>query len=155
MGGMMGIREFAEENDASRLELEQLIGRLDQDLFNLKVGSEWTLSTVLCHLAFWDQRVLFALKKWQTTGLELTRLNPLSVDSINQAVTTIAQAVPGPAAARLALESAVAVDAQVAETSDELARQILSEGFERFLRRSLHRREHLQKIHQLLAGQAG
>jgi hypothetical protein len=123
-------------------------------LFNLRVGSGWTVSAVLCHLAFWDQRVLFVLRKWQSAGFEPSRLTPLSVDSLNHAATAIAQAVPGPAAARLALDSASAVDSQVAETSDELVKQILSEGFERFLRRSLHRREHLQKIEEALAGKS-
>lgn len=150
----MRIGDFVEENNTSRLELEQLIGRLDEGSFSLQVGSGWTVSTALCHLAFWDQRVLFVLKRWQTAGFELSRLNPLSVDSINQAATVIAQAVPGPAAARLALASAAAVDSQVATTNDELAGRILSEGFERFLRRSVHRREHLQKIEKALAGKS-
>jgi hypothetical protein len=154
MGVIMRIRDFVEENNTSRLELEQLIGRLDEESFNLQVGSGWTLSAALCHLAFWDQRVLFVLKKWQTVGFELSRLSPLCVDSINQAATVIAQAVPGPAAAGLALSSAAAVDSQVAMTSDELAARILSEGFDRFLKRSLHRREHLQKIEKVLAGKS-
>jgi hypothetical protein len=147
-------RNFVEENKASRLELNELIGRLEERSFNIGVGPGWTLSTVLCHLAFWDQRVLFVLKKWKSAGFEPSRLTPLSVDSINQAAATIAQAVPGLAAARLALESAAAVDLQVAETGDELVGQMLSAGFERFLRRSLHRREHLQKIEKALAGQS-
>jgi hypothetical protein len=55
---------------------------------------------------------------------------------------------------RLALESAVAVDAQVAETSGGLAGRMLCGGFEGFLRRSLHRREHLQKIEKVLAARS-
>jgi Mycothiol maleylpyruvate isomerase N-terminal domain len=149
----MNNREFVEENNASRLELGELIGRLGERSYEIEVGPGWTVSTVLCHLAFWDQRVLFVLKKWKTAGFEPSRLTPLSVDSINQAAATLAQAVPGQAAARLAIESAAAVDSQVAETSDELAGQMLSAGFERFLRRSLHRREHLQKIECALAAQ--
>jgi hypothetical protein len=150
----MSHRDYVEENNASRLELAALIERLDERSFNREVGSGWTVSTVLCHLAFWDQRVLFVLRKWQSAGFEPSRLTPLSVDSLNQAARAIAQAVPGPAAARLALASAAAVDSQVAETGDELASQILSAGYERFLRRSLHRREHLQKIEKVLAGRS-
>jgi Mycothiol maleylpyruvate isomerase N-terminal domain len=150
----MNNRDFVEENNASRLELNDLISRLDERSFNIEVGPGWTVSTVLCHLAFWDQRVLFVLKKWKSAGFEPSRLTPLSVDSINQAAAAIARAVPGPAAARLAIESAAAVDSQVAETGDELASQMLSAGFERFLRRYLHRREHLQKIEKALAAQS-
>jgi hypothetical protein len=55
---------------------------------------------------------------------------------------------------RLALESAVAVDAQVAEIPGGPAGRMLCEGFEGFLRRSLHRREHLQKIEKVLAARS-
>jgi DinB superfamily len=150
----MNDRNFVEENNTSRLELQELIRRLDEQSFNCQVGPNWTVSAVLCHLAFWDQRVLFVLRKWKSSGFEPSRLTPLSVESINQAATAIARIAPGPAAARLAIESAAAVDSQVAEISDELARQIRSAGFERFLMRFLHRREHLQKIEKALAGQA-
>lgn len=148
----MSNRDLVEENDTSRRELGELVGRLDEASFDLEVGAGWTVATVLCHLAFWDQRVLFVLRKWQSAGFEPSRLTPLSVDSLNHAAKEIARRVPGPAAAGLALESAAAVDSQVAEIGDELTGRILSAGYERFLRRSLHRREHLQKIQKALAG---
>ena len=148
----MNSRDFAEENNASRLELGKLIERLDEPSLNIEVAPGWTVSTVLCHLAFWDQRVLFLPKKGKTAGFEACGLTPLNVDSLNHAATSIARAVPGPPAVRLALSSAAAVDSAVAETGGELAGQILAAGCERFLRRSLHRREHLQKIEKVLAG---
>jgi GrpB-like predicted nucleotidyltransferase (UPF0157 family) len=67
-------------------------------------------------------------------------------------VNAISQAVPGAAAAKLALDSALVVDAQLASISDELISQLVSAGFERYLKRSLHRREHLQKIKEALHG---
>lgn len=148
----MSNRDFVEENRAARLELGELIGRLDASSFDCAVGTGWTVSTLLCHLAFWDRRAVFLLRKWQSGEFEPSVLSSLSIDSINQAVKTMSHAVPGPEAARLALESAAAVDSQVMQTSDELVNKILSAGFERFLRRSLHRREHLQKIKEALAG---
>ncbi len=66
--------------------------------------------------------------------------------------TAMARHVPGSAAVRLALVSAEAMDSQVAEISDELAGQILSAGYQRFLRLSLRRREHLLKTGKALAG---
>lgn len=148
----MNIREITEENNASRRELGEWVGRLDETSFNVEVMPGWTVSTALCHLAFWDQRALFLLRKWKTGGFEASGLTPLNVDSLNHAATTISRAVPGPAAARLTLASAAAVDSQVEEIGDGLVSQILSAGYERFLRRSLHRREHLQKIEKALAG---
>jgi hypothetical protein len=146
-------RSFVEENDAARVELSEFIASLDERSFKCPVGSGWTISTCLCHLAFWDHRVLFLLNEWGRTGqLETSRLSSQSVNSINQAVNAISQAVPAAAAAKLALDSALVVDAQLASISDELISQLVSAGFERYLKRSLHRREHLQKIKEALDG---
>ena len=67
-------------------------------------------------------------------------------------MNAISQAVPGTAAAKLALDTASAVDSLLASISDELISQLVSAGFERYLKRSLHRREHLQKIKAALHG---
>jgi hypothetical protein len=143
------------ENDAARAELHELVNRLDVASSSYPVGSSWTIAASLCHLAFWDQRVLFLLKQWQRSGrVETPRLDSQSIDSINQAVNMIALQVPGPAAMRLALDSAAAVDAFVAEIGEGLAEGIKATGLERYLRRSLHRREHLQKIRGVLDAQA-
>jgi hypothetical protein len=145
---------FVLENEAARAELSELIARLDERAFAAGTGSGWTIASSLCHLAFWDQRALFLLKAWQSSGrIENLLLSSQSVDSINQAVNTIAKAVPGPAAGELALESASAVDTHLMGISDEFAGRLVSAGLERYLRRSLHRREHLQKIRQALARQ--
>ena len=143
-------RSFIDENDAAREELSEFIAGLDERSFMFPLGSGWTISTCLCHLAFWDHRVLFLLNEWERTGqLETSRLSSQSVNSINQAVTAISQAVPGAAAAKLVLNTALAVDSLLASISDELISQLVSAGFERYLKRSLHRREHLQKMRQL------
>jgi hypothetical protein len=144
-------RSFVDENDAARVELSEFIAGLDERSFKCPVASGWTISTCLCHLAFWDHRVLFLLNEWGRTGqLETSRLSSQSVNSINQAVNAISQAVPGAAAAKLALDTALALDSLLATISDELISQLVSAGFERYLKRSLHRREHLQKIREAL-----
>ena len=149
----MADRSFVDENDAARLELGEFIAGLDERSFKCPVGSGWTISTCLCHLAFWDHRVLFLLNDWERTGqLERSRFSSQSVNSINQAVNAISQAVPGAAAAKLALDAALAVDSLLASISDELIGQLVSAGFERYLKRSLHRREHLQKMKEALHG---
>lgn len=147
-------RSFIQENEAARVELSELIARLDERSFNSAVGSGWTMSTSLCHLAFWDQRVLFLLREWESSGqIETSRLSSQSVDSINQAVNAVSLAVPGSAAAELALDSALTVDSYLTGISDEVAGQLVSAGLERCLRRSLHRREHLQRMREALDGQ--
>jgi DinB family protein len=142
---------IASENDATRQALAQLVSRLDKNSYSYFVSPTWTIATTLCHLAFWDQRALFLLKQWRADGrIETPRLDPPSVDSINQAVNLIALQVSGPTAGRLALECAAAVDALVAEMDDGLANRIDVAGFGRYLRRSLHRNEHIQRVHEVL-----
>ncbi|MGA2181922.1 MAG: DinB family protein [Bryobacteraceae bacterium] len=142
--------DFVRENQASRHELQALTASLSDEGFARDLGNGWTVSTVLCHLAFWDRLVLRRVREWQRSGFEAVRLAPPAVDSINEAAREISRAVPGREAARIALESAEEIDAQVERLSSELIDQINAGGFERVLRRSLHRREHLRRIREAL-----
>jgi hypothetical protein len=146
-GSTMVKADLCLDNDAARAELTEIATRLDAASAAYSVGSTWTVATSLCHLAFWDRRVLSQLKRWQESGsIEAVRLDPQSVASINEAVNLIALRIPAPAAIALAVESAAAVDAFIVTIDEELAERIIAAGFERYLRRSLHRREHLRRI---------
>jgi hypothetical protein len=145
-----GDRAYIEDNAAARQELAALIARLDARRFHCAVGFGWTVATLLCHLAFWDRLALSRLTEWESGQIETSRLGAQAIDGINEGVKAISQAVPGPAAARLALDSATAVDLRVEGIADELRARIVQAGFERILRRSLHRREHLRKIEEAL-----
>jgi len=146
---MMG--GYSRENEIARLELSQFIASLQDSDFDREIGGGWTVATVLCHLAFWDQRVLYLLKEWQSSPFEGFRLPAQAVNSINEAARIIFRAVPGRLAAQMAMESASAVDAEVDRLSEALIGQINGAGFERALRRSLHRNEHLRKLKKALA----
>lgn len=149
----MAKSDFCLENDAARAELSELAAKLDAASAARPVGSNWTVATVLCHLAFWDRRALSQLKRWQESGsIEATRPDPQSVASINEAVNTLALKMPAAAAIELALESATAVDNFVAAMDDAAAERLIAGGFERYLQRSLHRREHLRTIRGVLDG---
>jgi hypothetical protein len=144
-------RSFIKENEASRLELSELIGRLDESLYARPIGTGWTIATSLCHIVFWDQRTLYLLKKWESAGrVEPDRPGPQTIESINVAVNAIALAVPGKAAGEAVLSSALAVDAHVAALRDSMLDELIAHGLERYMNRHLHRREHLGKIRQEL-----
>jgi hypothetical protein len=148
----MSKEKILGENAASRQTLRELVGTLCENSYRRPIGTHWTVATTLCHLSFWDQRALSLLKFWASGGtVEMARLDGPSVESINQAVNWIALEVPGVAAGRMAVESADAVDAFIVQISDDVAQRIEAAGFERYLRRSLHRQEHLSKIRQALS----
>ncbi len=140
------LQHFVQENVASRKELEAFIAQLGDSDLGREVGNGWTISTVLRHLAFWEQRVLYLLRQWRDGQFEAFRLTPQAINSINEAGRAIARAVPGRAAAQLALDSAEATDAQIAQVPEDLAERICAAGLDRMLNRSLHRREHLSKV---------
>ena len=147
----MAHTDLCLDNDAARTELTEIATSVHAASAACSVGSTWTVATSLCHLAFWDRRALFQLKSWQESrSIEAVRLDPQSVASINEAVNVIALQIPVPAAIALAVESAAAVDALIVTIDEELAERITAAGFERYLRRSLHRREHLRRIRRAL-----
>ncbi len=151
----MRKEEIVRENAATRQALGELVSALSDDSYRCPIGLHWTVSTTLCHLSFWDQRALFLLKFWASgAAVEVPKLDAPSIESINQAVNWIALEVPSFAAGRMALQSADAVDAFVAQISDDLAQRIEAAGFERYLRRSLHRQEHLNKIRHALSNKS-
>ena len=137
---------FLQQNDTSRAQLKEFVARLKDRDFERAVGTDWTISTLLCHLAFWDQRVFFLLQEAQAGRIEPARLSAQAIDSVNFAVRVLSTAIPGTAAAQLAIQSAELADAQAAQTSDDVVGKIMSSGFERMLNRSLHRLDHLRKM---------
>jgi len=151
----MSNRAFIEENAASLAELTQLVSGLDDRAYQTPTGPGWTLATSLCHLAFWDQRILYLLREWERNGtIEPATLGGQSLQATNHAVNAIAQAVPAAAAGKLVLESAAAVDTYLTQISDEFIVRLAAAGLERYLRRALHRREHLSKFKEVLAPQS-
>jgi hypothetical protein len=114
------VKALCLDNDAARAELTEIATRLDAASAAYSVGLTWTVATSLCHLAFWDRRVLFQLERWQESGsIEAVRLDPQSVASINEAVNMIALRIPAPAAIALAVESAAAVDTFIGTIDEE------------------------------------
>jgi len=148
----MDIQSFLQENHASRMELSEIIAGLDERALQTVTRPGWSVAATLYHLAFWDQRALACLQQWERGGeIGAGRLDSQAIHSINQAVHAISQAVPVSAAVQFALESASAVDGYLAHAGQEFLGQLLAAGLERYVRRSLHRREHLGSISEALA----
>lgn len=142
---------FCLENDESRAELNDLAKSLDAASLACPVGEKLTVATSLCHLAFWDQRAINQLRRWQRTGeVNALGLDSNTVDSINDALNVIAAEVPGEAVVALAVKSAAEVDALIEGLDQAMIDSIGQAGLERYLRRSIHRREHLRSIRSAL-----
>ena len=106
------------------------------------------LGGVLLHMAFWDQRIVVLLDKWQQTRVTPRLEDSADVDWTNDSCKPMLLAVPPRRAADLAVAIAEAVDAQVAAVPDDLVARNTLLNFSR----ADHRREHLDEIEHALRG---
>jgi hypothetical protein len=138
---------FVQENNTSRQRLESFVrGLSDGDLARSNPDG-WTVAALLAHLAFWDQRVLVLLRRWQEAGVDESPIDP---DAMNGALQSLCLALEPRRAIELCLASAAAVDAELEGITADLVEQIeTSPTFFRF-NRALHRNDHLGEIESLL-----
>ncbi len=141
-------RSFVEQNRASTQRIRALAGRLNEKQMQQRVGEHWTVAIVLAHLAFWDRRVLFALDRTEREG----KLSPVELDIVlNDLSLPLWAAVPPREAARLAIETAEALDARLEKFPPALLEEIHNYN-KRWVVRALHRGEHLDEAEAALKG---
>ena len=142
---------YSKENAESYQRLKSLMHRLTDTDLALSTDYGWTISALLAHLAFWDQRVLLILRRWQEEGFDPS---PIDSRAVNDSLKVICHALEPRTAIELCLFSAEAVDAELETLSPELVKQIEehAEATETQFRmnRSLHRDGHLNDIEALL-----
>ena len=142
-------RSYIAENAAELRRLRTLVERLsDADLARPTPGG-WTVASSLAHVAFWDQRILFWLDRWEH-GQAPRRLDEADVDWINDAGKPLCLALPPGVAARLTVEIAEQVDRRLATLTDERIAANTAAGEPLFLARAHHRKTHLDEIERVL-----
>ena len=103
----------------------------------------------LAHVAFWDQRILFWLDRWEH-GEAPRALEQADVDWINDAGKPLCLALPPRVAARLTVEIAEEVDRRLAALTDERIAANQAAGEPLLLTRAHHRKTHLDEIERVL-----
>lgn len=147
-------RSYIVHNKAERERLRALVDRLSDAELSRRLSAGWTIAGVLAHLAFWDQRILVLVERWERggPGSAPRPINREDVDWINDAAKALCLALPPRAAARLAIATAEAVDQKVEALSADLIAENAAAGNPINLLRAEHRREHLDEIERALAG---
>ena len=141
----------SEENTASRLRLQALVGRLSDEDLALSTPYGWTVAAILAHLAWWDQRVLALLRRWKEDGVDES---PIDSHAVNDALRPLCHAIDPGKAIELCLSSAEAVDAELETISYDLMKQVEGTTSTQFrFNRALHRNDHLNDIEALLRPQ--
>ena len=148
---MSADRTFIAKNDAERARLRALVARLSDADLARPMPAAWTVAAVLGHLAFWDQRILVLLERWeQSPSIAPRAINEADVDWVNDATKALLLAMPPRRAADLAVAVADAVDARVAALPDDLLARNEAAGRPLLMTRATHREEHLAEIERVL-----
>ena len=133
-------RSYNERNRASTQRIREMAGLSDEKM-KTPVGEHWTVSIVLAHLAFWDRRVMYVLDKTEQDG----KLFIPEIDIfVNDLSLPLWAAIPPREAARIAIETAEALDRRLETFPPALLEEINTYN-KRWVDRSLHRGEHLDE----------
>ena len=137
-----------ERNRAELIRLQTLVTSLSDDQFALSLGDGWTVGSTLAHLAFFDQRALVLLERWESEGVGPSELD---LDAVNRAALPQWLALPPRTVADIVLKTAAAVDKKL----ETISLQVL-EGIQALpdppiaLFRAEHRGEHIDQIREAL-----
>ena len=139
---------YVTENNEQRARLRALVDRLSDGDLARPLDAGWTVGAVLAHLAFWDQRTLILIERWEKEGPHTPprSIDAKDVDWINDSAKALCLALAPRAAARLAVTVADAVDRRVEALSAELVAANAAAGTPLNLFRAEHRRDHLDEI---------
>jgi hypothetical protein len=140
-------RPYIAENAAAREHLAALAAKLSDQQLSQPLEAGWTVSAVLAHLAFWDQRALILIEKWKKEGVGPSARD---VDVVNEATRRLCLAIPPCAAVDLALSAAMAIDQVIEQLSPEMVKEMETIGTTVRLDRARHRRTHLDQIRAAL-----
>ena len=144
-------RGYVKSNDVERARLKALVAKASDSDLARPMPAGWTVSGVLGHLAFWDQRIFALLDQWETKNI-IPRIEIAGdVDWINDAAKPMFLALPPRKAAELAVAIAEAVDRRVAALSDDAITRNVAAGTPLNLVRAVHRKEHLDEIERALS----
>lgn len=141
-------RSFVDRNRASTDRIRTLAARLTDEELQHPVGEHWTVAITLAHLAFWDRRVMYVLDMTERDG----KLFIPEIDIfVNDLSLPLWAAIPPREAARIAIETAEAVDKRLEDFPPALLEEVYAYT-KRWVVRAMHRGEHLDEVDAALKG---
>jgi hypothetical protein len=138
---------YVEQNRAATERLRAMAARSEADLCR-PVGEHWTVSVVLCHITWWDRLALYVLDMTEQQGKLFV---PDFGTFVNDLTLPFWLAVPPREAARLAVETAEALDRRLESYPPNLLAEV-HDFRPRWVFRSLHRNNHLAEAEAALGG---
>jgi hypothetical protein len=138
----MEEKAIFQANRKSTARMRNIINQLSGDEFSNRIGSEWTISLTLAHLALWDQRVIFVME----SAIKNNKLHaPFYDDQLNDILTPLLGAIPSIDAARLAIAMAERADSELEKCPKDILEEMKKVN-SRLVERSIHRNLHIDEI---------
>ena len=144
---MIDLKAIVNENSESLKVYRELLAHLTDSQLETPMPEGWTVSAVLAHLVYWDERALVLLNKWEKDGIEFA---PNEVDIVNDAAKPLCLSIPGRVAVDLFLRTAEKIDKKVASLDPKWAEDAVEIGKTIKLSRAHHRMMHLDDIKAVL-----
>jgi hypothetical protein len=135
-------QSFTEQNRASTDRIRTLAASLSDAEMQKPVGEHWTVAIALAHIAFWDRRVMYVLDMTARDGKVFIPEIDIFVNDLSLPLWA---AIPPREAARIAIETAEALDRQLEDFPPALLEEIYAYN-KRWVVRALHRGEHLNEV---------
>jgi hypothetical protein len=133
-------------NRSSTERIQALAKRLSDAQSQHLVYAEWTVASVLAHLAFWDRRVMYALDMTQKDGKLFTPEIDIFVNDLSAPLWA---AIPPREAAGIAIDTADTLDKRLEAFPEKLLEELYAYK-KRWVVRALHRNEHLDDVDKAL-----
>jgi hypothetical protein len=138
----MEEKAIFQANRESTTRLRNIISQISDEEFSISIGSEWTISITLAHLALWDYRVIFVIE----SAIKNNKVHaPFYDDQLNDILTPSMKAIPPTEAAKMAIATAERVD-NALEKCPKILLEEMRKVNSRLLERSIHRNLHLDEI---------
>ncbi len=144
---MIDIKTVSDENNDSLQKYKALFAGCSDSQLSAALPAGWTVSAVLCHLAYWDRRALILLKKWQEEGVEVS---PVDIDVTNDTTKDYFLAIPPRHALEIFFKTAETVDARIASLDPVFASDVMENSGNVHVSRAYHRLMHFDEIEAAL-----
>lgn len=140
------LREIEERNRSSLERLRAIGSSLSDSELERTIDAPWTAAALFAHIAFWDRSVL---ERWRLAAEKGDRTpmpeDNVIMDRINDASLRRWLAIP----ARVAVEEFLAsaeLDGLIPWLDAAIVSELVTDGRQRLVDRSLHRGDHLRTI---------
>lgn len=141
-------QSFIEQNHASTNRIRALVAALTDEELQHPVGEHWTVAIALAHLAWWDRRVMYVLDMTEREGKLFIPEIDIAVNDLSLPLWAV---IPPREAARIAIETAEALDKRLEDFPLALLEEIYAYN-KRWVVRALHRDQHLDEVDATLQG---